>query len=565
MSYGPQFSTAPDDERGLYFMAYCGSIAEQFEVVQRWITGGNSSGVLAAHNDPFLGVPEKGVARSFQWLGTDGEVARVNLGDEPLTQLEWGLYLFVPSKAGLAELSKGPTELSKTQTPQPVQTRELPTSGSDAQTKAERKEAESKRKRDLSDLESKAFDELKGLLQDKDQRDRIWKRVNEVGGEVKTAYGLLVSDRTEALKIMKDSEAKYSVCGYGWRFKESVGEGYLGMDPPGHTKLAETSKVNERIAEITEERAFHAAREVTEKLLAARAPGLPGSGQETPVDIVELSEQALAGLCTTWFGLPNNTHMLTGTSAKPIVDLEADSPCCPRDFVYVARHIFGPHPSDSERDRGMKRGRAIERGVKAYLTSGAPLIELSKEIHEALAKHGNDVVAHTIAGVMLGFAPSVHGNYVNVMRAWVEHRSPDTPSLWDLQTYLLDVKLTGAPQDYKAIQEVLRPWLIKQMRKAPIPPAIWRERPGAAPEKGKEPEKIVIGLHGVMQDPEAPELMMFGGSLKGKLDEPTDLKTVHACPGYGMATGVLMGMISTLLLAGTLRTTPSPTILNVVR
>ena len=46
MAYGRSYDEkAPDEaDRGLVFMAYNASIAEQFEVIQRWITGGNSTG-----------------------------------------------------------------------------------------------------------------------------------------------------------------------------------------------------------------------------------------------------------------------------------------------------------------------------------------------------------------------------------------------------------------------------------------------------------------------------------------------------------------------------------------
>ena len=43
-------------------MAYNADIGEQFEVVQRWISGGNSSGGFSGQSDPFLGVPENGAA-----------------------------------------------------------------------------------------------------------------------------------------------------------------------------------------------------------------------------------------------------------------------------------------------------------------------------------------------------------------------------------------------------------------------------------------------------------------------------------------------------------------------
>ena len=42
------------------------------------------------------------------------------------------------------------------------------------------------------------------------------------------------------------------------------------------------------------------------------------------------------------------------------------------------------------------------------------------------------------------------------------------------------------------------------------------------------------------------------------------LETIHACPGYEMAIGVMLGMMTTLLLAGTLRPTASPTIVTLV-
>jgi hypothetical protein len=54
---------------------------------------------------------------------------------------------------------------------------------------------------------------------------------------------------------------------------------------------------------------------------------------------------------------------------------------------------------------------------------------------------------------------------------------------------------------------------------------------------------------------------MFGGSR----DPSDEGHTVHAFPGHGMAIGALMGVISALLLAGTLRRSPSSSILTLVR
>ncbi len=545
MSYGPRWETDATAERGLYFMAYCGSIAEQFEVIQRWIAGGNSSGTLASHSDPMLGVPQKGVPRSFQWLGPDGKVERVDLGDEPLAELEWGVYLFAPSTIGLTAL----TVASKAPSSQQPDTDPPPAKASD-------------------------FDRCKRLIQGTPrERDLLWKSVRDKsGGDLQTDYGRLVSKTDKAMGILKDNGTSHSVCGYGRRFEKSVGPGYLGMDPAkGHTRLAETSGINQAIVDITEEKAFEAAREETRGVLALYAPGSDGSGQESPVDVVRLSERVIAALYRRWFGLPDRPekHMRVGFAADRIVDMATDQACCPRDFFYVARYTFGPHPSQQEIEKGTLRGQAIRRAVKSYVESTKPgdLVDLSKKIYDKLVKTtptGLDCteVIDTIGGVMVGFGPSVHLHYVNVMREWVEVDEPDTPSIWDLQTRLLAEDTSPSTSlKYEQVRNALRAPLIKQMCREPVPSVIWRETPGPEPvPPDVEPAKTVVGLHGMMADADA-EALMFGGSRNTK----SPLHTIHACPGHGMATGVLLGIISTLLLSGTLRRTPSTTILTLVR
>jgi len=549
MSYGPKWPTDPDAERGLYFMAYCGSIAEQFEVIQRWIAGGNSSGILASHSDPMLGVPQKGQSRWFQWLGTDGTVVRIDLGDQPLTDLDWGMYLFAPSTTGLKALTAEPSETSAAPKKRDKQQPPVPTW-------------------EAYEPHSAAFEERKRAIQGRPrERDSFWQRVNEAGGKLQTAYGLLLTNTDEVLGVLNEAGPS-SVCGYGRRFTETVGPGFLGMDRAnGHDRLAEKSGINKAIVAITEVKAFAASQQVVHSLLAKAAPGALGSGQETSIDVVRLGEAAIAGLYKAWFGLPDGEHMLPGFSAEPIADLQRDKARCPRDFFFVARHNFGAHPSPTERDKGTARGQAIQRDIRAYLQATAPdaLVGLSKDIYDAIGDSGKnmDEVAHTIGGVMLGFGPSVHLHYANVMREWVEASRPDSASIWDLQTALLEAEADGADpaRRYAATAGVMRVELIRQMSRDPVPSVIWREAAGSMPSvRQPEPPKTVIGLHGMMDGPDA-ETLMFGGSR----DPNDDYHTVHACPGQGMAIGVLMGVISTLLLAGTLRRSPSPSILTLVR
>jgi hypothetical protein len=67
-----------------------------------------------------------------------------------------------------------------------------------------------------------------------------------------------------------------------------------------------------------------------------------------------------------------------------------------------------------------------------------------------------------------------------------------------------------------------------------------------------------------LTDPNASDMLMFGGSRVTSKD-PDALKSLHACPGYAMGTGVLLGLIAGLLDAGTLRPTGSPVLLMLTR
>lgn len=117
-------SAAPAAPRGLMFMAYNASIAEQYEVIQRWLNGGNSTDLAAAAGDPLTGILPRENQGTFRFIARNAagqeQVVRVPLplatpaptptglaepGKHPFTPLYWGLYLFMPSRSALAELT----------------------------------------------------------------------------------------------------------------------------------------------------------------------------------------------------------------------------------------------------------------------------------------------------------------------------------------------------------------------------------------------------------------------------------------------------------------------------
>jgi len=546
MSYGSRDPKDPTAERGTYFMAYCASIAEQFEIVQRWMTGGNSSGVLSAHSDPLLGVPQSGEKRKFHYLNASGKAAVIDLGDKPLTELQWGLYLFVPSKRALSAL------VVPTQRPQG-----RPRVG-DVR---------------VTTPPPDPFDTWKRLLEDHDERDKTYRHLRQgrpTPATTETPYGTVVASEAEALAVLQDSGSKHSVCGYGRRMEQSIGLGYLGLDRgPDYVEQAGTPGqpgVNAILASVSAEQAFNETVALTTLVIGAvrkaATAALPGSS-EIPLNFVELSERVLGLLCARWFGLPDPSaaFMQPGPATAP-----GSKAVCPQDFFSVARFLFWPHPSETERDDGRAHGQRVLAAVKKFMAAARKdptlLPPLSRQIADHLAplrKQDRFVVERTLAGVMLGFPPTVHQNFLRLIRGWVERKGTEAQvSLWDLQA---DLVAAGSPTGYKDTAAVLMNPLFEQMRRDPAPEMIWREKPGASTLGGKEPDKTVVWLAGIMRDPQAHNSMMFGGMYKTSPGKGFQgFETAHGCPGTGMAIGVLLGLVSSILRAGTLRPTPSWTV-----
>ncbi|MET0937377.1 MAG: Dyp-type peroxidase, partial [Luteibacter sp.] len=303
MSYGPRAETDPQAERGLFFMAYCGSIAEQFEIIQRWVSGGNSSGVLSSHSDPLLGVPPNEGKRIFKYLevvkdakGNEQEVVRrIDLGNQPFAELQWGVYLFVPSVAALKRLNAitGPT-------------------------------GDAARRSDPIDSQTRDFTTWKQLIEDPAERDDAWAHVRRAGvAGLQTDYGLLLGTQSAVLDVLHD-EKQFSVCGYGRRLRASVGDGYLGMDGDEHASQAETpigAGVNDAIAAISEAEGFRVALDAAtaEIQMSIKLQLVPPGSEGMQLDVLDVSQFALARMCEHWFGVPG---------------LESE------DFFSVSRYVF---------------------------------------------------------------------------------------------------------------------------------------------------------------------------------------------------------------------------------
>jgi len=555
MSYGPGLAEEADAERGLMFLAYNASIAEQFEVIQRWISGGNSSGVFSGESDPFLGVPQPGDPRTFRFQQAKGVVCRVELGDKPFAQLQWGVYLFVPSLPVLQKIAA----------PAPSTT-QLPFDP----------EAISKLIDTWQSMEpAKARVAWKACLEDLKAKEdginaAVWAVIRmKHGGVLRTAYGVLVGSATLVNDVFMNRGGLYysveghsgpSVEGYKQRMARSIGENYLGLDDDGPTSRyqRESGSTNTELMSHGLEGAFAVARGVTDTVIARILASFPGRRAELDLRTM-ISDNVLAGLSKAWFGLPDDDpalgvpgHVKSGGWNW---DSNPERPSCPGDFTSPSRYIFSPDPSDAVKSYAERHGQFLQAAVRAYVTvmrqklGGLP--DISKAMFDAIPEAENDRLARTIIGAMMGFLPTVDGNFRSVMHQWLSDRS-----LWRLQSNLV---FSGGASPYeRAIDALLVP-LMRAMQRSPVPYGVWRT---AKVEhmlgnvRVQAGEKIVVGIISATQEYLVAKrhdvFPVFGG------DRRIPGAPTHACPAYNMGMGALLGMISGLLEAGTLRPLPAP-------
>jgi hypothetical protein len=546
-------------------------------VIQRWITGGNSSGTFSGQSDPFLGVPQPGDPRTFAF-SHEGATLRMDLNDKaakPFVQLQWGTYLFVPSIKALAALrdkaaaattapaapSLWSVKVGEAYIQKLLQAEKLGAPGMSQQWKAL-----------LEDISARSSNTSAS----------VWAAIRENhGGVLRTPYGVLVAGKDLVMQVFQNASGHYSVSGYAHRMRQSFGEIYLGLDD-GEAYDTQATAVNKALMDVSKPEAFAIAHAATQSFLTqaigaakAQAQHMGSPVWDLSLDMKDMSDAVLAGLCDHWFGLPDDNHRIDAGgwqwNWKP-----EDPPRCPGHFLSPSRYMFQPQPGPSATSFGQDHGQTLLAAFKLLVNdhrsnSSMPTAPLAQKLFAAFADtpESNDLLASTFIGVLMGFLPTVDGNLRATLYEWMNDRS-----LWDLQNTLMQ-----NPKDaYQRALDVLQLPLMRTMQLRPVPEVVWRT--ATSPHRlgsGDTAVDIVPGdivVVGIVSSTQA-ELAaprasgcpmhvtnatnvfpVFGGDRRAT-PHPT-----HACPAYEMAMGVLLGMISALLECGTMRPTPSPLILN---
>jgi Dyp-type peroxidase family len=565
MSYGPRYEKDKPDgnaERGIVFMAYCASIAEQFEVIQSWLSGGNSSGPhsYSGLRDPFLGVPQDGDPNTFVFHDGKAEL-RVDLSsNRPFVQLQWGVYLFVPSKRALEELRQIAGEAENRDSSKKEDQRKIERS-----VLAQKGAAVIAKLRHLDQTmgPEAARTQWKIVLEDVSARmsgmsQAVWAAIREFHqGALRTPYGVLTCSNELVKQVFEDRSSCYTITGYAKRMDKSFGNIYLGMDA-GRTYDEQSEAPNRAIQEVTEQEAFDSARRHTiatvERLVTDRA--------DVTVDVKDIVDGVLAAVSGEWFGLPDEKFVDSGgwhwRSAGP--------PTCPGHFHSPSRYMFQPNPGTETTQAGQHHGKllrnAVDEFVAAHRAAGTkPAARLGNALFTAFDGNSDEqkgLLARTLIGVMMGFLPTVDGNLRGLLYEWVFDRS-----LWDHEiAFFADGDKASLDKAKKILLQPLRRTL--QLR--PVPELVWRvatkaHRLGSVDvvEGDLVVVSIVSAMHESLIDDDKNLYPIFGGNRD---DDP---HPTHACPGYKMALGVMLGTLTGLLESARFRPAMSPLALRISR
>lgn len=573
------------DERGVLFMAYCASLSEQYETIQRWVNGANSHHVGSAQSDPiFSPLPRDGrsVVRFTETAPNETITVRrverrttknVSVGGaektvtpRPFVQLEWGLYAFAPSKQALIALK---SRLDADSLPQdPI---------------IDRVEQGRRTVAAIENLSSEALKrrEWKVLLEDylvkdpsqQDISPMVWDYLRHAHDGVyridcgvegrddaeSEQAAILVLDENKINDVLSDPEL-FSSEEIGRRLGNFFAPHHIGMDP-GDRYWDESSATNDVFFNYTDETAFNQAfqiakahldkRKLVEQMVFNPRPGVPKTFK------IELTREfitpVLADISKYWFGLPDGQHFESGAWGWDLT-LGADRTTrCPGDFLAPSRGAFYPRPTEAIEDYAQKHGarlrQSIEGLLKTWQSSGVEG-QLSRQLDGVI--DSDELLGRNIIGSMIGMLPPMDATMRFVLLDWLDEKT-----LWQVQgdLYAIAAKGQTRPDDFDVAKAVLEGRLKRSIGKRPAPDLLYRTAKKNGILGGTEfdaGDLVILSLVSATQSNNQsgnPSVdVVFGGHRSG--GARNDGGNPHACPAQKLVMGALMGFLTALLTAG---------------
>jgi hypothetical protein len=603
LAYAREANGPEKGESGLVFMAYCASLARQYEIVQRYVNGANSTGILSRQNDMLCGAEiENDVPRVVSLKGTS--VARFVDKDatitlpprdvkEPFVILRWGLYLFVPSKKAIgllanlieweddkaAAVARGEARIQAIDA--------LPTRRRAFEWKRileEVPEAGSPQARHAEDIAA-AITARGGALV-------IPKILQDEPGVNEAALRDLVVVTTQELALeVLSKDNQFSVSLYRERMNQAIDDHYIGYDvdeqnSPSQLTYAQLSKEPNEEFEKLKKIAFHEAYMIATSVLDD--PGTiqldpDGQGaddiQRSTISVRDLASAVIAQLCHDWLDMPG----LASPAGETQPDRRSLMDSLER-FLVASRYCFQVTPAPRLKKEALDNLASIqqdyakvdfENGVNRSKHSiSRALVTKLKRPADAKSlvtqptlptRSGFDVPEFCKMAALgaVGFAPPAVGALTRILDQWIE-----TEELWQIQS------LVSSGKSEAELIEALRSRIHTAWGKTPAPPTLYRtatrdvrnftrldENLVASADKSrvvdiKEGARVVVNLSAVYTDALAQGnqdagAWLFGGEHGGA--SHTGKQTPHGCPGREAGLLALAGIITALLKRGSLR------------
>lgn len=553
MSFGPPRGSNEPGPRGTFFMAYNASIAEQFEVIQRWVNGGNSTGVFSRQVDPIAG-NGPGNQHYVYRFSHDGKPCRLTI-PAPLVTLEWGMYLFVPSLTVIEEWAKPLDKPSAAVTSAPLVTQGLEVIARiGSLPEAEQGMAWTLC---LEDFISRDPDE-------RGDAGAVWAAIRaSKDGVLRVPFGrgqlarqaVLVARPDLVQKVLRQDQL-YSMRDQNRRMQESFGEIFLGLDS-GPQYEARSKDTVALLSRLTEADGFEVARQVADTALAAaHRIHLSGEHPHLKIDLRrDYLPLVLAHVCKHWFAVPDDQLIEAGGWSWN--DL-AEKPRCPGSFVAPSRFCFYPDPSERVAAAGRAHGAALTEAIRDLFfrtpRQSLPNAAITKGLADVI--QDREELARTLVGVMIGFLPPAEASMRFALYGWTKEKS-----LHRIQRALLTSDYAD-PYD-RARAALLGP-LKRAMQRRPAPETLWRTAVvdhmiGETPVRTND--LMIVGLVSATAqaalDGSDDVYPVFGGDRRAA-EHP-----VHACPASRFAMGTMLGILSGLLEFGRIELLPAPLMVKI--
>ncbi|MGA7805377.1 hypothetical protein [Bradyrhizobium sp.] len=360
-------------------------------------------------------------------------------------------------------------------------------------------------------------------------------KINPDGGVARTPEGVVVTSKELVLQVLLNSEGNYTVEGYQPRMQESIGVIYLGMDW-GPEYERQSTPANAAIGRVTRREAFDLALKETRAALTT-VPAPNGI-----IDIQAVSDVVFAKLCSHWFDIPDGVYVKPG--GFRISNLLPPG-ICPGDYTMPSGYIVHPDPDVLLTLLGQRTGQILRESVNKYVADKRaagqlPTAALTRAFFEEFPKpEDNDLLARTIVGVMMGALPTINGNLVTIVKTWQR-----TATLLALQAKL---NASTQPDEFVKAHDIVETPMRQTMQNQPTPDWLWRLATKDHTIGAKNPvqvhagDKIYLSITQATQeelraggDDVCP---LFGGD-RSRSPHPT-----HACPGFEMGFGILLGIV----------------------